>query len=118
MEPEFGLVFGRRKIMVDYLEGIDYNFIEVNGYAGVELLTPPFQDVMYTYSNVHITEADETSEDAVLSFNFDVVNQSNYTPEEFSTVEFKTKIGDILMSILQNSAENTLESEYIDSEES
>jgi hypothetical protein len=104
--------------MIDYLEDIGYNFIEVNGYAGIKILTSPFEDVIYTYSNVHISEANETSEDAVLSFNFNVIDQAGYTEEEFFTADFKTKIGDILMSILQKSAENTIESEQTDFEKS
>lgn len=104
--------------MVYYNEGLDYNFIEVNGYAGVKILTDPFEGVMYTYSNVSISDAEGVSDNAILSFNLNVVDSAGYTEEEFSTVEFKEKIGDILMSILQKSAENKIESKQTDFEES
>jgi hypothetical protein len=104
--------------MVDYKEEIDYNFIEVNGFAGIKIAEVPFKGVIYTYSNVSIAEAEGTSEEAVLSFNFDVIDLAGCTEEEIHTVEFKSKIGDILLSILQNSVENKVESEQTNFEES
>lgn len=106
--------------MLYYNEGIDYNFVEVNGFAGIKILEAPFKDVIYTYSNVSIAEAEETSEEAVLSFNFDVVDIAGYTEDEMHTVEFKTKIGDILLSIIDKNvkAENEIEPEQTDFEES
>lgn len=107
--------------MIDYKEGIGYNFIEVNGMAGVKILDGEFENVIYTYSNVSVSEDEEDSsgEDlpAVLSFNFDVVDFVDHTEEELQTIEFKNKIGDILMSILQRSVENTIGSESTDFEE-
>ncbi len=101
--------------MIDYIEDVDYNFIEVNGTAGLKILSGEFKDVLYTYSNVYVTEATEetTDEDLpeVLSFNFDIVDNANYSEEELSTIEFKNKIGDILLSVLQQSVENSIESE-------
>jgi hypothetical protein len=102
--------------MLYYKEEIDYNFIEVNGFAGVKILDVPFKDVIYTYSNVSISEADEISEEAILTFNFDIVDQAGYTEEEFVTADFKTKIGDILLSIIQKNVENTVEFEQADFE--
>lgn len=108
--------------MIDYIEDVDYNFIEVNGTAGLKILSGEFKDVLYTYSNVYVTEATEetTDEDlpAVLSFNFDIVDNANYSEEELSTIEFKNKIGDILLSVLQQSVENSIESEQTYFEES
>jgi len=101
--------------MVDYKENIDYNFVEVNGAAGLKISSGQYENVIYTYSNVSISEAKDeiTDEDlpAMLSFNFDVVDTSGYTDEELYTVEFKNKIGDILMSILTKSVENIIEHE-------
>lgn len=101
--------------MIDYIEDLDYNFIEVNGTAGLKILRGEFEGVLYTYSNVYVTEAseEETDEDfpAVLSFNFDIVDSANYSEEELATLEFRNKIGDILLSIIQQSVENTVESE-------
>lgn len=108
--------------MLDYKEEIDYTFIEANGAAGIKIISGNFEDVIYTYSRVSISEAkdDVTDEDlpAMLSFNYDIVDSSGYTEEEFQTIEFKNKIGDILMSILAKSAENTIELEQTDSKES
>ena len=107
--------------MVDYKEEIDYNFIEVNGAAGIKIVSGEFENVIYTYSNVSVSEAKDeiTDEDlpAMLSFNYDVVDSSSYIDDELQTLEFKNKIGDILMSILAKSVENTIELEQTDFEE-
>jgi hypothetical protein len=99
--------------VIDYKEGIGYNFIEVNGTPGFKILEGNFEDVCYTYSNVSVSESPENDEDlpAVLTFNFDVVDNAGYTDEEFKTVDFKNKIGDILLSVLQNNMENAIEPE-------
>ena len=54
----------------------------------------------------------------MLSFSFDVINPVGYTDEEFETLEFKNKIGDILLSILKQSTENTIGPKQINFEES
>ncbi len=99
--------------MVDYLEDIDYTFVEVNGTTGFKLLNGEFDGVIYTLSNIAFSDAGDGEDlPAVLSFNFDVIDQAGHTEEEFSTIEFKDIIGDILMSIFNKSAtENTIESE-------
>ena len=108
--------------MVDFIEGIGYTFIEINGVPGLKILGGEFADVTYTYSDVSMSENvdEDTNEDlpAMLSFNFDVDNRAGYPEEEFETYEFKNKIGDILLSILKQSVENNIGSEQIDSEES
>ena len=101
--------------MVDYKEDIDYTFIEVNNVSGIKILTGEFIGVIYTYSNVSISEDEKnlTKENLppVLSFNFDVVDFASIIEEDIYTLEFKDKIGDILMSILTKSMENTVEPE-------
>ena len=108
--------------MREYKENVDYTFVEVNGAAGIKLVGGEFEDVIYAYSNVSISEAkdEDTGEDlpAMLSFNYDVIDQSEYTDEDLYTMEFKNKVGDVLMSIFAKSVENKIELEQIDSEES
>jgi len=108
--------------MIDFVEGIGYNFIEINGVPGLKILGGEFADVTYTYSDVSMSEnADaDTNEElpAMLSFNFDVDDFAGHTENEFETYEFKNKIGDILLSILKQSVENNIGPEQIDSEES
>ena len=97
--------------MIDYLEGIDYNFVEVNGTTGFKILTGRFAGVIYTYADISVSDAPDVDE-AVLSFNFTVVDPVDHINENFFDFEFKTVIGDILMAVLlKNDAENNVESE-------
>lgn len=107
--------------MLDLKENIDYTYIEVNGTPGLKILSDDYEGVIYTYSNVSVSEASEENDPddlpAVLSFNFDVADPNGYTEEEFETIEFRDKIGNILLSILQNSLEKNVESESVNSKE-
>ena len=108
--------------MIDYKENIDYNFVEVNGSFGLKILTGEFAGVIYQYENITVQDAPETEPDsAVLGFGFVVVDPVNIINEKFFDLEFKTIIGDILLSILQKNnseeAENDVEFEQIDFEE-
>jgi len=97
--------------MVKYIEDVDYQFVEVNGDYGVKILSEDYLGVIYTYSDVTMTEASEDADPnetpAVLSFYFNVVNGENYTPEEFETIEFRDKIGNILLSIFKGSIDES-----------
>ena len=108
--------------MVDFIEGIGYTFVEVNGTPCLKILNGDFSDVIYSYSDVSMSEnVDEDSYEelpAMLSFSFDVIDPVGYTDEEFETLEFKNKIGDILLSILKQSKENTIGPKQINFEES
>lgn len=98
--------------MIHYKEDIDYSFIEVNNSAGIKILTEDFNNVIVTFSDVTMSDVEENSDvPPVLSFSYSLVDCNNYTNEEFETVEFKDKLGDILMSIMLNSLENEVESE-------
>ena len=107
--------------MVDYVEGIDYTFIEVNETPGIKILSTDFENVIYTYSNVSASESSENDENypLILSFNYTVIFNADYTSEEFETLDFKNKIGDILTAIIQNSVEKNIEPEssYIEEPE-
>ena len=109
------------KLMVDYVEGIDYTFIEVNETPGIKILSTDFENVIYTYSNVSASESSENDENypLILSFNYTVIFNADYTSEEFETLDFKNKIGDILTAIIQNSVEKNIEPEssYIEEPE-
>jgi hypothetical protein len=90
--------------MIHYKENIDY--VEVNSLAGIKILSEEFSGVIFTYSDVSMSDVEENLDSpAVLSFSFTLVDKGNYTDEEFQTIEFKDKLGDILMSILLNSLE-------------
>lgn len=98
--------------MIHYKEDVDYSYIEVNGSAGLKILTEDFNQVMFTYADVSMSDVeDDDNLPPILSFSYTIIDKSNYTDEEFQTVEFKDKLGDILMSILLNSLENKVESE-------
>lgn len=107
--------------MLDFKEKIDYTYItgtETN--PGIKILSGEFEGVSYMYSNVSISEesedADPETSSAVLSFNFDVLDYGGYTQEEFETIDFRDKIGNILLSILHKCLEN-YESKSVNTEE-
>lgn len=105
--------------MIRYTENVDYSFVEVNNSAGIKILTEEFSDVIFTYYDVSMSDIDDNPDiPPVLSFSYNLIYSGNYTDEEFETVEFKDKLGDILMSILLNSVENEVESEQNYFEES
>lgn len=104
---------------IDELDVVGYNFIEVNGAAGIKITEGKFENVIYTYSNVSFSDAENTNENAVLSFNFDVVDIPDTLSDfaEINSYEFKNIIGNILMSILVKGIESN-ESTAFDTEES
>lgn len=105
--------------MIHYKEDVDYSYIEVNNSAGIKVLTEDFNNVIFIYSDVSMSDVEVyESLPPVLSFSYTIIDRSNYTNEEFETLEFKDKLGDILMSILLNSLENKVESEQNYIEES
>ncbi len=106
--------------MVDETQIVEYNFIEVNGTTGIKLNSGEFQDVIVTVSQVSVQDdgTDDPDGNAVLSFNYDVVYDAEKPVELFQTVEFKDTVGDILLDIIMQSAENTIESESTNIEES
>jgi hypothetical protein len=106
---------------LNYIEDRDYVFVEVNGAPGLKILSGDYIDVAYQYHNVTMQDAPDTSDTAVLSFEFVVVDVADHHNGKFFDNEFKTVIGDILMSILCDRAkreEDDLEFEQIDIEES
>ena len=106
---------------LNYIEDRDYAFVEVNGASGLKILSGDYIGVVYQYHNVAMQDAPDTSDTAVLSFEFVVVDAKDHDNEKFFDNEFKTVIGDILMSILYDRAkreEDDLEFEQIDIEES
>lgn len=106
--------------MIDTKQIVEYNFIEVNGATGIKLNSGEFQDVILTLSEVSVQDdgTDNPDGSAVLSFNYDVVYDAEKPTELFQTVEFKDTVGDILLDIIMQSAENTIESESTNIEES
>lgn len=93
--------------MIHYTENKDYSFVEVNGSTGIKILTEDYNNVIFTYYDVSVSDVEEDSEiPPILSFNYDIIDSNNYVDELFDE-DFKNKIGDILMSILLNTLENT-----------
>lgn len=106
--------------MIDGRQLVEYNFIEVNGATGIKLNSGEYQDVILTLSEVSVQDdgTDNPDSSAVLSFNYDVIYDAEKPAELFQTVEFKDTVGDILLDIIMQSAENKVESESINTEES
>lgn len=95
--------------MVNYVEGKDYNFIVVDNSFGVKILDGEFLGVEYSYKDVSVSEhsddADPELYPAVLSFHYDIKFHAEFADDELRTIEFKTVVGDIFMSIIENSLE-------------
>lgn len=106
--------------MVDTRQVVEYNFIEVNGATGIKLNSGEFQDVILTLSEVSVQDdgTDDPNGNAILSFNYDVIYDAEKPTELFQTVEFKDTVGDILLDIIMQSAENEVESKSFNIEES
>lgn len=81
----------------------DYCFVEVNNTSGVKILKDEFSEIIYTYANAHFSEdVPGSNGTGVLHFDYTLYSSGNYTDEELDTVEFKQKLGDILVSIIYN----------------
>lgn len=101
--------------MLDEIEVVDYTFVEVNGDTGIKFDSGEFAGVIVSLNNVAVETAEESSDHAVLSFNYDVVWGNEILPELLETVEFKNEIGNILLKILKDSVD---ESEQANTKES
>lgn len=99
--------------MLDEIEVVDYTFVEVNGDTGIKFDSGEFAGVIVSLNKVAVETAEESSDHAILSFNYDVVWGNEILPELLETVEFKNEIGNILLKILKDSVD---ESEQINTE--
>ena len=98
------------------VEKEDYDFYgHASGYANevaITLLKGEFQGVAFSVSNVQVEEKkDEKGDDvAYLGFEFNVLELANWNKEELDANEtFKSTIGDVLLSILMKSIEDSKE---------
>jgi len=85
------------------IENEDYRFVTHNDVVCVELLSGEYAGVVYSYSNVSVTtdDKDDPTLPPVLSFNFEVFSQGNYTLEELEDdYDFRERMGDVLVSIV------------------
>ena len=102
----------------DLVEGIDYVFSNVNGLAGIELLSSEYKGVVFLYRNASVSE---DNGQAFLSFDYDIITHNNFTDKELKSVEFKVVLGNILMSVMMKSLEGNndfeSESEYFEESE-
>lgn len=93
--------------MLDEIEVVDYTFVEVNGDTGIKFDSGEFAGVIVSLSKVAVETAEDISDHAVLSFNYDVVWGNEILPELLETVEFKNVIGNILLKILKDSVDES-----------
>lgn len=93
--------------MLDEIEVADYTFVEVNGDTGIKFDSGEFAGVIVSLSKVSVETAENSSDHAVLSFNYDVVWDNELMPELLETVEFKNVIGNILLKLLQDSVDES-----------
>ena len=105
--------------MIDKIVNEEYTFIEVNGQNGIKIDSGEFEGVIVRIDSASIQDDESGQVDgAVLSFDYQVIYDAEKLPEVLQTVEFKNTIGDILLKIIENSLENTVESEQTYIEES
>lgn len=87
--------------MDELLENVDYRFeiAEDNSTSvNVVLLSGDYVGVKYRYGSVSVS-TDETSGDAYLNFKFDIIDDNSFVDLE-DDIAFKTRIGDVLTSIM------------------
>ena len=102
----------------DLVEGVDYSFSNVNGLAGIELLTSDYKGVVFLFRNASVSE---DNGQAFLSFDYDIIVHNNFTDKELISEEFKVVLGNILMSVMMKATEDynefESESEYFEESE-
>jgi|TARA_B110000211_G_scaffold42834_1_gene44651 hypothetical protein len=72
--------------------------------AKIRLTSPPWDDIMYSYSTVGFEDSEIVDAPGILKFEYHVndpvdFNIENYSKEE--QIEFETLLGDILVDIIQ-----------------
>lgn len=97
-----------------FVEGVDYEFIFPEGgekdEARIKLLAGNYKDTVYWYGRVSIEE-DKKSEQAILSFNYEVLQNTDGSTKNLEKNEdFKSHIGNILLGmIMERFSEDNLE---------
>jgi hypothetical protein len=87
--------------MNQYKEGVDFNYVipETEGTTvGIKLLTGKFSDTTYQYGKVKFEEEKDGA--IYLRFVYNVMETSLNKDELETSSEFKSHIGDILVSIM------------------
>lgn len=99
----------------------DYRLVLVekqkeNSLANFEILKGKFKGVIFETSDLQIEE-DEQNDQAYLRFNYDVIFDNDHE-NLTENIEFKTIVGDVLMSVVMDAVENSNENRTDDSETS
>jgi len=71
-----------------------------NGFDIVELTSPEYSGILYTYGGVRLIEEDETLR---VKFDYDVIVDNGV---DTKSQEFRNHIGDILMELIEQGAMN------------
>ena len=87
----------------------EFTIVEVNGATGIKFDSGEFAGVIISLGEVKVEYADD---DAILSYNYDVVWDNEVLPELLETVEFKNCIGDVLMRIIYENLKPESDDEF------
>ena len=90
----------------------DNNFHE-NHWA-IRLLEGDYQNVVYQYDTVSISEPDESGQ---MSLNFNIVTIENPDNYDLTETDFKNTIGDILVKLIEENSENTIDGDELNGED-
>lgn len=100
--------------MVDEIKTVEYTIVEVNEQHGIKIDSGEFENVIVRIDQLQVI--DDGSDDpetgqAVLNFEYTIIYDAEKSEELFETVEFKDTIGDILLKMIIDSTENSVEFE-------
>ena len=87
---------------MDNIMGIDFRFVlpeEDNARMNIEILAGEYKGTIYKYGQVKVDETDQSS--VYLNFIFDIVETPLIMEDLEKDLNFKNKIGDILVNVLE-----------------
>ena len=87
-------------------ENKKYVFAErdVDDYSCIKLTKEPFNDIIYTYTNVKFASEENVDGQLPLKFTYDIKKNPNNV--DTTTAEFRNYIGDILIEVIEKQLEN------------
>lgn len=91
---------------LSYIEKVDYDFVPYNDdVMAVTILKGEFAGTLYMYHTVSVEEK-PNEEDAYLKFDFSILEPENDNGSLSENEKFLQTIGDILVCIMMNEANN------------
>ena len=104
--------------MNNIVHNVDYKFVLTEGVKDrtcIEIMQGPYKGIVFSFNNIKMPELDleeETSEEIVVQFDFDIYEYVNYKHEDLTEdVNFQQYMGTILHDLLEKAVERLMDND-------